>query len=291
MKKVLFVCTGNTCRSPLAEGLYIKFLKDRNIDDIGVSSAGISAFAGDGVSRNSVLAAGELGVDISAHRARRLSQYDMDEADLIGCMAGTHYDYLSRYMPRDKLFLPRCEIPDPYGGDLDEYKKCAELIRACFPDVLNALRGICVTPMAREHVPDVALLEKMCFSSPRSEKALLSELTDKKHLAYVALIDGKLAGYIGADNICGEVNITNVAVFPECREMGAASALLDRLIEDCAGVEFFTLEVRKSNEKAISLYKKYGFEAVGERKGFYTKPLEDAIIMTKKDVNDEDTCY
>ena len=73
MKKIMFICSGNTCRSPLAEGLFKKYLKDNNMTDIQVGSAGVGAFPGDDVSINSILVAGSRGVDISDHRARNIN--------------------------------------------------------------------------------------------------------------------------------------------------------------------------------------------------------------------------
>ena len=80
----------------------------------------------------------------------------------------------------------------------------------------------------------------------------------------------------------GEVYITNVAVFPEFRRNGVGKALVECLVKQMKTehADFVTLEVRKSNINAISLYEKCGFKKVGERKNFYEKPIEDAILMT-----------
>ena len=80
--EIIFVCTGNTCRSPLAEGLMKKLLADRGIDGIEISSAGLAAYPGDEVSEKSVKAAEKYGVDISAHRSRRINQYMLESAVL-----------------------------------------------------------------------------------------------------------------------------------------------------------------------------------------------------------------
>ena len=137
--------------------------------------------------------------------------------------------------------------------------------------------------MTEQHVSRVAELEKQCFSTPWSETALSEELSNKFARFFVALLNGEIVGYIGAHNILGEVYITNVAVFPEYRKNGFGEALIKRLIEMVKkeNADFITLEVRKSNISAIKLYEKCGFCAVGERKSFYEKPCEDAILMTK----------
>ena len=79
--KILFVCTGNTCRSPMAEGLFKKIVSEKEIDNIECSSAGLFAMTGDEVTQNSVEACERFGVDISSHRARRITAYILDETD------------------------------------------------------------------------------------------------------------------------------------------------------------------------------------------------------------------
>ena len=97
------------------------------------------------------------------------------------------------------------------------------------------------------------------------------------------LRDGKnLLGYIGANNICNEVYITNVAVNSKYRGKGYGKTLVNHLIKqsETERAFFITLEVRKTNENAIKLYEKCGFKLIGERKNFYSKPTEDALIYT-----------
>ncbi len=139
-----------------------------------------------------------------------------------------------------------------------------------------------IEKMTSAHIADIANLEKECFSAPWSEDGLKSELNNKFARFYVAFSGGKTAGYIGSHNVLGEVYITNVAVFPEFRRNGTGKALVEFLVDRMKNekAEFVTLEVRKSNLNAISLYEKCGFQKVGERKNFYEKPTEDAILMT-----------
>ncbi len=133
-----------------------------------------------------------------------------------------------------------------------------------------------------ENIEAVAVLEKVCFSQPWSAESLQTELTNVFARFYVAKINGEIVGYIGAHNILGEVYITNVAVFPEYRNRGVATALIKYLVKSSLSEngDFVTLEVRKSNDAAIALYKKLGFNLVGERVGFYENPKEDALLMT-----------
>ena len=134
------------------------------------------------------------------------------------------------------------------------------------------------------HIKALSEIEKECFSTPWSENALSDELTNNFARFFVAECDGAVLGYIGAHNILGEVYITNVAVSESFRRKGIAEKLIRTLVDFCEneGMEFVTLEVRRSNEAAKKLYSKMGFEEVGERKDFYENPREDAILMTYK---------
>ena len=129
----------------------------------------------------------------------------------------------------------------------------------------------------------IATLEKECFSVPWSEKSLREELTNPQAFFLVCLIEQEVAGYIGIIDICGECNVTNVAVGEKYRKQGVATALIKKAIEDAinSSSDYITLEVRKLNTPALNLYTKLGFITVGERKNFYSHPTEDAILMTK----------
>lgn len=139
--KILFVCTGNTCRSPMAEGLFRKMLNDKNYTDIECSSAGLFAMTGDEVSLNSVKACERFGVDISSHRARRITAYILDETNKFVCMTKDHAASLSLYVPSEKIVVLGDGIPDPYGGDTERYMICANSIRTAlfnqFDDIIS----------------------------------------------------------------------------------------------------------------------------------------------------------
>ena len=136
--------------------------------------------------------------------------------------------------------------------------------------------------MTDAHIDAVAELETECFSQPWSANALGEELNNENSHFLVALGD-ELAGYIGVQEICGEAYITNVAVFEKYRKMGIGRLLLKAACDGAKGrgCEFITLEVRKSNAAAISLYETEGFEVAGIRKNFYSHPTEDGVIYTK----------
>lgn len=281
MKKIMFICSGNTCRSPLAEGLFKKYLTENNITDIEVGSAGLSVFPGDEVSISSALVAMNRGVNISLHRARRVNLQDFAETDLFVCMTSSHANALSRYCKDSQMMV--LNIPDPYCQPIEAYEECADSIEEEFPRILERLNEIpSISEMSESDITEIAELEKMCFSEPWSETSLREELSKDDARFYVLRDNEKLLGYIGANNICGEVYITNVAVNENCRGKGYGKRLVNHLVKQAESENalFVTLEVRKSNESAIGLYENCGFKKVGERKDFYSKPTENAILYT-----------
>lgn len=140
-----------------------------------------------------------------------------------------------------------------------------------------------IVRMKEEHIQSVAQLERDCFSVPWSENALREEIDNSVSRFFVCLFDGVVFGYGGMHIMSGECYIDNIAVNVSHRRQNIGSLLTEKLIETAKeeGAEFISLEVRKSNIPAISLYEKYGFVSVGVRKNFYDKPTEDAFIMTK----------
>ncbi len=146
-----------------------------------------------------------------------------------------------------------------------------------------------IEPMTLDMVPQVALLEQLCFSQPWSQKALEEELSNPLATWLVATDGGRLLGYAGMHRVLDEASVTNVAVDPAYRRKGVAKALLHELEDICRreGAAFLTLEVRASNQNAINLYRSLGFEEVGRRRHYYTHPTEDALLLTKFFVREE----
>ena len=141
-----------------------------------------------------------------------------------------------------------------------------------------------IVPMTADHLEELEKLERICFSRPWSRKMLAEELENQCAAFLVAedSVSGRVLGYAGLMVVADEGYITNVAVFPEYRRQGVADALLDALCARAAALNlaFLTLEVRVSNAPAIALYRKHGFQTVGQRRNYYQKPDEDALLMT-----------
>lgn len=146
IKTILFVCTGNTCRSAMAEGILKKMLEGRTKGDskFNIISAGIYALPGMNSTYEAILAASELGVDISQHKAHQLREDLVKKADLILVMSHTHKDYILKKFPfaHNKVFLFKkyaqrsefkniqskdedYEIVDPLGKPIDFYRAVA----------------------------------------------------------------------------------------------------------------------------------------------------------------------
>lgn len=135
--------------------------------------------------------------------------------------------------------------------------------------------------MNLSHVKGVAEIEMICFSNRFVEKTFLRELENKIAYYIVAVSDGKICGYGGLWNICGEADITDIAVHPDFRRNGIGEGILGELISYCKA-NFCTklnLEVRESNFPAQKLYEKCGFIRDGERKNYYEN-RETAILMS-----------
>ena len=141
-----------------------------------------------------------------------------------------------------------------------------------------------IVTMQSLHIPQVAALEKLCFSDPWSETSVAGELNNPLSLWLVAVDADCVAGYVGSQSVMGETDMMNIAVAPNYRRRGVAEALIAELVKQLRenGNYCLTLEVRASNHTAIMLYGSRGFRSVGRRKNYYEHPKEDAIIMTRE---------
>ena len=142
-KKILFVCTGNTCRSAMAAAMMAD-IAEKNDLNVLIDSAGIFAPIGECAADNAILAMKKRDIDLSLHRTKPVTEDLIEMADVILAMTGAHKMLIENMAP-DKVFT-LCEyagddgdIPDPYGGDLDEYEEVAEEINDLLVDIAEKL--------------------------------------------------------------------------------------------------------------------------------------------------------
>lgn len=136
--------------------------------------------------------------------------------------------------------------------------------------------------MDRTSLPGVAALERQCFSDPWSTQMLEEELYNPCACFIVAVDENdNVLGYAGLHVAADEGYIDNIAVTADHRKEGIGTALLNTFMAfGREHLRFLTLEVRASNEEAISFYRSRGFREVGRRENYYRNPQEDALLMT-----------
>ena len=141
MKSVLFVCTGNTCRSPMAEALLKKILPPYS--KIKVASAGVQATPGFPANPMTLRVLAEEGIGFTRFQSQGVTPELINHATYIFAMTQQHRDFLIRYYPRhqEKIFLltewtTQEDLPDPIGGGLQDYQSCCEVIKASLEKIL-----------------------------------------------------------------------------------------------------------------------------------------------------------
>jgi ribosomal-protein-alanine N-acetyltransferase len=141
-----------------------------------------------------------------------------------------------------------------------------------------------IRPLDLANLDAIEKIEQRAYPTPWSRSMFASELAKPTSICLGAFENDRLVGYTINSRYVDAWHIMNVAVDPDYQHRGIATALLTRLFELTAGDERrgYTLEVRVSNQDAIDLYEKLGFESRGIRRGYYTDNREDALIMWRE---------
>jgi ribosomal-protein-alanine N-acetyltransferase len=128
-------------------------------------------------------------------------------------------------------------------------------------------------------LPQVVAIERRAFTTPWSLAMFVLELSKPAGVCLAAEVENELVGYIVCSRYDTVWHVMNVAVDPDFRRRGIATALIGALIERVGDDAQITLEVRRSNTGALALYEKFGFRSAGVRRRYYADNGEDAVIM------------
>jgi ribosomal-protein-alanine N-acetyltransferase len=269
----------------MAEALFAQMCAGVDLS-VEVASAGLAVIPGEPAASLMTQTARRFNLSdrLAAHRSKAAVNALLAKFDLIVCMSANHLHGLSYSVPLEKLRLLGGGIPDPFGGDARDYDICANQIAAYLPSILREISGCpCeIRAMTADDLPDVVRLDHLCFSVPWREEDLHRMFMRKEACALVAVRHGQAIAFAGASQVLDQADVSHIAVHPDWRKQGIANALLARMhvclvMRGCHEIQ---LEVRQSNEAAIALYRRHGYTTVGCRKNYYTKPAEDAVLMT-----------
>jgi len=147
--RILFVCSGNTCRSPLAEAIARRILADSGKENVIVESAGTQAWQGAPASDESILIGVERNLDLSGHRSRRLTPPMVETADLVLVMSNEHLAQVREMDSTANVYLlagygsgeTGRTIADPFGGDLEDYRETADLLERELTAILDRIKA------------------------------------------------------------------------------------------------------------------------------------------------------
>lgn len=278
---ILFVCTGNTCRSPMAEAIYNSLVGDKR-----AFSRGIAVAFPTGAADNAKTAVTEYGGNLDNHKSQQITPEDIAKAELIITMTEGHKHILSQYAENSKIMTlsefagVAGDVSDPYGGSIDIYLKTAEQIYSYVKKGISKRSEVLIAD--EKDLKAVAEMEKAYFPDSWSENAVRAEIERKRVavLKYGEILIGYCIFMIAAD----EGEILRIAIDRSMRLGKMGKKLLSDVISLMQGMncsEVF-LEVRASNTPAISLYRSLGFVEIGVRKGYYRDNGEDAVLFNFK---------
>lgn len=145
--KILFVCTGNTCRSPMAEYFAKEYIKKHNLNNFEVGSAGINAATGESATSEAIKVMKEQGIDITAHKSKMLMEADLEESDKVFTMTNSHKEVIEDMYGYEEVYTLKhfvdscedCDILDPYGYDVGKYRETRDEIKQAVQELMKNL--------------------------------------------------------------------------------------------------------------------------------------------------------
>ncbi len=151
---------------------------------------------------------------------------------------------------------------------------------------MNELATLRFEPITERHIESILPIEAASHGAPWSERSFRNEINHEFGIYLVAMLFGKVAGYGGVWLVIDEAHVTTVTIAEEHRRLGIGQKLVTELLRQAkeAGMVCSSLEVRASNEAAIALYEKIGFERTSVRRRYYPDNDEDAAVMWLHDL-------
>lgn len=291
IKRIVMVCTGNTCRSPMAWGIGKREAERRKMA-VEIDSAGTCVSGQCAPCANAVAACAEIGIDISSQLSTQAGPELYTPETLFAVMTASHAQWLTAVLgiPAESIVILGCGIPDPYGGSLEAYRAARDAIEAALMQLFDQIApltdhadGLLLRPARASDIAAIAATELESFTDPWTAEGFAAELDNSHSCLLAAECDGRICGYAVMYCVLETAELPKICVAPEYRRQGIGAAMLERLSQRAAagGCTGLSLEVRQSNLAARALYESQGFENVGIRPSFYRNPTEDAVIMTK----------